>query len=85
MNALWFWRPAAYRRKEGIDVEASRGRAVMMAMIAVPASSWGLVLGALFIVALFPASALAMPSEKPFEIIPGSFHLTPSTYQAGAH
>ena len=57
----------------------------MMAMIAVPASSWGLVLGALFIVALFPASALAMPSEKPFEIIPGSFHLTPSTYQAGAH
>ena len=29
--------------------------------------------------------AVAVPSKKPFEIVPGSFHVTPSTYQAGAH
>lgn len=32
-----------------------------------------------------PAGALGMPSPKPFEIEPGSFHMTPSTSQAGAH
>jgi hypothetical protein len=30
-------------------------------------------------------SATAQPSEHPFEIVPGSFHVTPSTTQAGAH
>jgi hypothetical protein len=30
-------------------------------------------------------SAAAMPSEHPFEIVPGSFHITPSTTQAAAH
>ena len=30
-------------------------------------------------------SAMAKPSEHPFEIVPGSFHITPSTTQAGAH
>jgi hypothetical protein len=29
--------------------------------------------------------AIAMPSEEPFEILPGSFRLTASSYQAGAH
>ena len=29
--------------------------------------------------------AAAEPSEHPFEIVPGSFHITPSGYQAGAH
>jgi hypothetical protein len=29
--------------------------------------------------------AVAEPSERPFEIVPGSFHITPSTTQAGAH
>ena len=33
----------------------------------------------------FAGSAAAQPSGKPFEIIPGSFHLTPSTTQAAAH
>jgi hypothetical protein len=32
------------------------------------------------------ASSVAQPnSEHPFEIVPGSFHITASTYQAGAH
>lgn len=30
-------------------------------------------------------SAAAKPSSKPFEIEPGSFHIVPSTVQAGAH
>ena len=30
-------------------------------------------------------SAVGEPSEQPFEIVPGSFHLTPSSLQAGAH
>jgi hypothetical protein len=34
---------------------------------------------------LLPAPAVAKPSEHPFEIVPGSFHFTPSTMQAGAH
>ncbi len=29
--------------------------------------------------------AQAAPSEHPFELVPGSFHFTPSTLQAGAH
>jgi hypothetical protein len=29
--------------------------------------------------------AVGAPSEHPFEIVPGSFHVTPSTFQAGAH
>jgi hypothetical protein len=32
-----------------------------------------------------PTVAQAQPSPHPFEIVPGSFHLTPSTDQAGAH
>jgi hypothetical protein len=32
-----------------------------------------------------PAVSIAQPSEQPFEIVPGSFHITPSTDQAGAH
>jgi len=31
------------------------------------------------------ASAIAAPSSHPFEIAPGSFHVTPSTTQAAAH
>jgi hypothetical protein len=31
------------------------------------------------------AAAVAAPSSKRFEIVPGSFHITPSTLQAGAH
>jgi hypothetical protein len=34
---------------------------------------------------LAPAAAQAAPSEEPFAIIPGSFHVTPSTDQAAAH
>ncbi len=34
---------------------------------------------------VFVASAAAEPSEHPFEIIPGSFHFTTSSPQAGAH
>ena len=46
----------------------------------------GLALGAcLLAAAIAPAGAAAIPSEHPFEIIPGSFHLTTSTSQAGAH
>ena len=29
--------------------------------------------------------AAAKPSEEPFEIVPGSFHFTPSNFRAGAH
>lgn len=39
------------------------------------------VAGVLWVV----AGAAAKPSEKPFKIVPGSFHVTPSTYRAGAH
>lgn len=34
---------------------------------------------------LLPTAASAEPSEHPFELVPGSFHFTPSSYQAGAH
>jgi hypothetical protein len=34
---------------------------------------------------LAPGLAAAEPSETPFELVPGSFSLTPSSYQAGAH
>jgi hypothetical protein len=34
---------------------------------------------------LFAASAIAAPSEHPFEIVPGSFHVSTSTSQAAAH
>jgi hypothetical protein len=34
---------------------------------------------------LFAGPAIARPSEEPFEITPGSFHITPSTNQAAAH
>jgi hypothetical protein len=51
-----------------------------------PARLGTFVLGALLLLAAYlPAAAAAMPSETPFEIIPGSFHVTPSTHQAGAH
>ncbi len=34
---------------------------------------------------VFAVAARAMPSEHKFEIVPGSFHFTPSNDQAGAH
>jgi hypothetical protein len=34
---------------------------------------------------MFVGSAVGEPNEHPFEIVPGSFHITPSTFQAGAH
>jgi hypothetical protein len=34
---------------------------------------------------LLPTGAVAMPSSNPFEVVPGSFHVVPSTLQAGAH
>jgi hypothetical protein len=34
---------------------------------------------------VFGSVAEAAPSEHPFELVPGSFHFVPSTYQAGAH
>jgi hypothetical protein len=34
---------------------------------------------------LLPGAAHAAPSQTPFGIVPGSFHVTPSTYEAGAH
>ena len=39
----------------------------------------------LLVSALLPAAAVGEPSTKPFEIIPGSFHFTPSDTQAGSH
>ena len=46
----------------------------------------GLAIGAcLLVLASLPTAASAIPSNHPFEIIPGSFHITPSTKQAGAH
>jgi hypothetical protein len=36
-------------------------------------------------VLLLAGVASAEPSEHPFQIVPGSFHFTPSSYQAGAH
>jgi hypothetical protein len=34
---------------------------------------------------VFATSAVALPSEHPFELVPGSFHFAPSGGQAGAH
>lgn len=34
---------------------------------------------------VFAGPAIAMPSSKPFEILPGTFHLSSSTNQAGSH
>jgi hypothetical protein len=34
---------------------------------------------------VLPGVAVARPSEHPFEIVPGSFHFTPSNDRAGAH
>ena len=39
----------------------------------------------LAIAVIFPTAASARPSERPFEILPESFHITHSTSQAGAH
>ena len=48
--------------------------------------SIALVLGmCLLPLGVSPTAAQAQPSPHPFEIVPGSFHLTPSTDQAGAH
>jgi hypothetical protein len=39
-----------------------------------------------FLASVFPVTARALPSsEHPFEIEAGSFHISPSTFQAGAH
>jgi hypothetical protein len=47
---------------------------------------FAMVLGACLVVACaLPVLALAEPSEHAFEVVPGSFHFTPSTFQAGAH
>lgn len=43
------------------------------------------VLFLLAVASLLPSIAAAKPSETPFSIEPGSFEVTPSTYQAGAH
>ncbi len=44
------------------------------------------LVGATLMVCLTLAgTAAAVPSEHPFEILPGSFHFVPSTTQAGAH
>jgi hypothetical protein len=34
---------------------------------------------------VFAGLAVAIPSNKPFEVVPGSFHVTSSSQQAGAH
>jgi hypothetical protein len=34
---------------------------------------------------LLAGQAAALPSEEPFEVLPGSFHFTPSGTEAGAH
>jgi hypothetical protein len=44
-----------------------------------------IALAALAVVVSLPRAALAMPSEHPFEIVPGSFSFAPSSLQAGAH
>ncbi len=41
--------------------------------------------GACLLVALVPVAARAVPSEEPFAIVPGSFHMVPSIDQAAAH
>jgi hypothetical protein len=41
--------------------------------------------GALGVFALIVGVAWGIPSSHPFEVIPGSFHLTTSSLQAGAH
>ena len=61
----------------------SGGVAVRVKSVGRAAAGW-LAVGALA-AALAPAAAVAAPSAKPFEIEPGSFHVTPSTVQAGAH
>jgi hypothetical protein len=43
----------------------------------------GVLVGVVCLVSV--GSAVGEPSEHPFEIMPGSFHVTPSTFQAGAH
>ncbi len=40
---------------------------------------------ALLLAGAVPTAAWAKPSEHPFEIVPGSFHFTQSSEQAGAH
>jgi hypothetical protein len=45
-----------------------------------------LALAAVVLLMLVGATgAMARPSEEPFKLIPGSFHITSSSYQAGAH
>jgi hypothetical protein len=45
-----------------------------------------LALGAcLIIVGVLPSVAQAVPSSEPFGIVPGSFHVLPSSLQAGGH
>ncbi len=39
----------------------------------------------LALASVLSTAAQAKPSERPFEIIPGSFHFAPSSLQAGAH
>ncbi len=81
--------PIAKRRPE--ESAVGREAAEMTARLyritnTAPARLCSLALGVcLFAFIILPASAAAIPSEHPFEIIPGSFHITPSTYQAGAH
>jgi hypothetical protein len=46
----------------------------------------GLLVALAAVVCLVVAGpAVGEPSEHPFELVPGSFHITPSTFQAGAH
>ena len=58
-------------------VARGRGGAVRLFVLSVLVSGAALLLSA--------AAALGAPSSHPFEIVPGSFQITPSTLQAGAH
>jgi len=54
----------------------NRGHALRVARVAA---------GSLTVLLLLAGVAAAQPSPKPFAIVPGSFKVTPSTYEAGAH
>ncbi len=45
----------------------------------------GALLVGLLVAGTFAPRALAVPSSEPFEIVPGSFQVTPSSVQAGFH
>ena len=77
--------PIAKRAAEESAVD--EGTPKMTAIDRLARAFGGFALGAcLLAFIVLPADAMAIPSQThPFEIIPGSFHITPSTNQAGAH